>query len=158
MHSRKLHEDGCTASPALWKKSEVLIPGCFLGGGVVERKHWNSEATVAATGSGRHGRTGARSAELCGMQRSGGRVCGDRRSGGRGQRPEESPEETRRPSAVYSFTLFRTRYTFCKRPFYTCVVMGDFLPFILVLTTFLMSKGLTVYTSYKIMLWAVLSS
>lgn len=34
--------------------------------------------------------------------------------------------------------------------------MSDFLPFILVLTTFLMSEGLTVYTSYKIMLWAVL--
>ena len=39
------------ASPALWKKSEVLIPWLFLGRWcVVERKHWNPEATVAAVG------------------------------------------------------------------------------------------------------------
>ena len=67
---------------------------------MVERKHWNPEAAVAATGSGRHGRAGAQSAGLCGMCR--GRGAGSAGTGGQGAEArgrEESPEETRRPSA-----------------------------------------------------------
>lgn len=101
------------ASPALWKKSEVLIPWLFLGRWcVVERKHWNPEATVAAVGLAGMAGLGHGVLSCVGCAEVGGQGLWGQEV--RGQRPEavrSHPKRPEGPPLVHSFTLFCTRYT-----------------------------------------------
>lgn len=115
-----------------------------------QRPLWPLVGLAGTTGLGR----GVLSCVGC--AEAGGQGLWGQEVGGRGQRLCGATRRDQKALRLSTASPSSIRDTLCKRPSYTCVVMGDFPPFILVLTTFLMSEGLTVYTSYKIMLWAVL--